>query len=50
MNGFKQLFKDLFNGNFNNNFQNLYFNAFGNKDPTQVYIDTFANNLDEIFI
>ena len=50
MNGFKRTFKDLFNGNFNNNFRSFYNTAFGSKDLTQVYIGTFGNNLEELFM
>ena len=50
MNGLKKTFKDMFNGKFNNNFHNFYNKAFGNRDITQVYIGTFGNNLEEIFI
>ena len=50
MNGFKRTFKDLFNGNFNSNFRSFYNRAFGTRDLTQVYIGTFGNNLEEIFM
>ena len=50
MNGLNKTFKNLFSGNFNNNFYSFYNKAFGSKDITQIYIGTFGNSLDEIFM